>query len=89
MKFERQIEVPLQQDSHLIVVAYGEKFNLKTGFGTSPQSQLKPCAYNNPIFVDVDGGGFTPNGDTLGFDLPGAPKNVEAVKALLEARRTN
>ncbi|MCF7762536.1 MAG: CehA/McbA family metallohydrolase [Verrucomicrobia bacterium] len=89
VKFERQIEVPLQQDSHLIVVAYGEKFNLKTGFGTSPQSQLKPCAYNNPIFVDVDGGGFTPNGDTLGFDLPGAPKNVEAVKALLETRRTN
>jgi hypothetical protein len=29
----------------------------------------KPVAVSNPIFVDVDGGGFKPNGDTLG-DLP-------------------
>lgn len=87
VKFERVIKVPLQQDSHIIVVACGEKFDLKTGFGTSPQSQLKPCAYNNPIFVDVDGGGFSPNGDTLGFSLPSAQSNVETVRSMLEARR--
>ncbi|MDA1277073.1 MAG: CehA/McbA family metallohydrolase [Verrucomicrobia bacterium] len=87
VKFERVIKVPLQQDSHIIVVAYGEKFDLKTGFGSSPQSQLKPCAYNNPIFVDVDGGGFSPNGDTLGFSLPSAQSNVETVRSMLEARR--
>ena len=31
---------------------------------------MKPFAYHNPIFVDVDGHGFTPNGDTLGWPLP-------------------
>ena len=64
------------------MVAYGENFDLRTGFGTSPQSQLKPCAYNNPIFVDVDGGGFAPNGDTLGFDLPVKNLTVEQVREL-------
>lgn len=70
VKFDRSIEVPLSQDAHLIVVAKGENFDLKTGYGTSDQAKLKPCAYHNPIYVDVDGGGFTPNGDNLGFDLP-------------------
>jgi hypothetical protein len=31
---------------------------------------MHPFAYNNPIFVDVDGHGFKPNGDALGFPLP-------------------
>jgi hypothetical protein len=26
----------------------------------------RPVAVSNPIFVDVDGGGFKGNGDTLG-----------------------
>lgn len=86
VKFDRVIKVPLQRDSHIIVVAYGENFDLKTGFGTSPQSRLRPCAYNNPIFVDVDGGGFTPSRDTLGFDLPSAPSDVEKVKAMMQSR---
>ena len=29
----------------------------------------RPVAVSNPIFVDVDGGGFKANGDTLG-NLP-------------------
>ena len=29
-----------------------------------------PTAISNPIFVDVDGGGFKANGDTLGHPLP-------------------
>ena len=29
----------------------------------------RPVAVSNPIFVDVDGGGFKPNGDPLG-ELP-------------------
>jgi hypothetical protein len=29
-----------------------------------------PIAVSNPIFVDVDGGGFQPNGDDLGVPLP-------------------
>ena len=56
---------------------------LKTGFGSSAQSSNHPTAYNNPIFVDVDGGGFTPNYDTLGFDLPTSKLSVERVQKLL------
>jgi hypothetical protein len=83
VKFDRTIEVPLSEDSHLIVVAYGENFDLKTGYGTSAQSKIKPCAYNNPIYVDVDGGGFTPNGDTLGFALPVKKISVAEARKIL------
>lgn len=66
VRFEHAFEVPLEKDAHLIVVAVGEKTKLTTGYGQSWQSELNPIAYHNPIFVDVDGGGFQPNGDTLG-----------------------
>lgn len=84
VKFDRTITVPLSEDSHLIVVAYGENFTLATGYGTSAQAKLKPCAYNNPIFVDVDGNGFQANGDTLGFDLPVQKLKIEQVRELLK-----
>jgi hypothetical protein len=87
VKFDRTLDVPLSEDSHLIVVATGENFDLKTGFGTSTQARIKPIAYNNPIFVDVDGGGFTPNGDTLGFPLPVKRISVEEARKMLDARR--
>lgn len=83
-KFDRTIDVPLSRDSHLIVVAYGENFDLSTGYGTSPQSGLKPCAYHNPIFVDTDGGGFQPSLDLLGFPLPTKGLSVEEARALLK-----
>jgi hypothetical protein len=83
IKFENTIPVPLAADAHLIVVAYGENFDLKTGFGTSGQSAAKPCAYNNPIFVDLDGNGFTPNGDSLGFPLPSGRISVSQAKEQL------
>jgi hypothetical protein len=81
VKFDRTLEVKLNEDAHLIVVAIGENHDLSLGYGTSAQARMKPCAYHNPIFVDVDGGGFAPNGDTLGYDLP--VKNV----SVQEARR--
>ena len=83
LKFEQTIPVPLTADAHLIVVAYGENFDLKTGFGTSGQSAAKPCAYNNPIFVDLDGNGFTPSGDNLGFPLPSGRISVAQAKEQL------
>jgi len=46
-------------------VAIGENSTLEKGFGTSDQAKIHPCAYNNPIFVDVDGNGFEPSGETL------------------------
>jgi hypothetical protein len=70
VKFDRTLPVDLSEDAHVIAVAIGENHDLSTGFGTSTQARIKPCAYHNPIFVDMDGDGFKPNGDTLGYDLP-------------------
>ena len=86
VKFERAIEVKLTEDSHLIVVAIGEQSTMKTGYGTSSYAGLKPCAYINPIWVDVDDGGFKPNGDTLDWDLPVGRQNAKTIRALLKAR---
>ncbi len=83
VKFDHTVRLTLSQDAHIIVVATGENSTLKTGFGSSAQSSLRPTAYNNPIFVDVDGGGFTPNGDTLGFELPTHKLSVDRVQKLL------
>jgi hypothetical protein len=83
VRFDQTLKLNLQQDAHLIVVAIGEKHTLVTGFGSSPQSKLQPVAYNNPIFIDVDGGGFRPNGDTLGFDLPVGGLSVDDVRKRL------
>jgi len=86
VKFERTIDIPLSEDAHLIAVATGEKSDLSIGYGTSAQAKIKPLAYHNPIFVDVDGGGFTPNGDPLGFPLPVKKLSVEEAKAMLAGR---
>ena len=43
-------------------------------------------AYNNPIFVDIDGGGFKPNGDTLDWTLPVKGLTVEDAKRILSER---
>jgi len=88
VKFDETITVPLSQDSHLIVVAIGEHSDLSRGYGTSDQAKTHPVAYHNPIFVDVDGHGFTPNGDTLGFPLPTAKVGVEEARRLLGAPPT-
>jgi hypothetical protein len=84
VKFDEVIPVRLSEDSHLIVVATGENSTLATGYGTSGQAKLRPIAYNNPIFVDTDGGGFKPNGDNLGWALPVKGQSVEEVRALLQ-----
>lgn len=84
VKFERTLKVPLQEDAHLIVVALGENHDLKTGYGSSGQSTLKPIAYNNPIFVDIDGNGFRPNGDTLGHHLP-VKRPIDEVREIIGA----
>lgn len=80
VKFEQKIHVPLQHDAHLIVVAMHETMGQEIGFGTSDYAKMRPCAYNNPIYVDADGNGFTPNGDTLGFDLPVGGLTVDKVR---------
>ena len=89
VKFARTIEIKLKEDAHLIVVAMGENSTLKTGYGTSTNANLKPCAYINPIWVDVDGGGFKANGDTLGWNLPVGRQDPKKIRALLKAKGLN
>ncbi|MBE7497674.1 MAG: carboxypeptidase regulatory-like domain-containing protein [Verrucomicrobiaceae bacterium] len=84
VKFDEKLHIPLQHDAHLIVVAIDEDGNQAVGYGTSDYAKMRPCAYNNPIYVDADGGGFTPNYDTLGFDLPVGGLNADKAKAMLE-----
>lgn len=83
IKFEETIHVPLQQDAHLIVVALDEDGDEKVCYGTSDYAKIRPCAYNNPIYVDADGDGFKPNYDTLGFDIPAGAMTADKAKAQL------
>ena len=69
IKFKRKLTVRLKEDSHLVVVT-GHSVR-KLGDVMGPQwGGQKPAALSNPVFVDVDGDGFQPNMDTLGFPLP-------------------
>lgn len=86
VQFDQHLQVPLSEDSHLIVVAYGEESDLSIGYGSSTQASWKPCAYHNPIYVDVDGNGFQANGDTLGWELPVKRLDVEEVQAMIDQR---
>jgi hypothetical protein len=68
IKFDREIPLQLQRDSHVIVAAIGEHSRLGNVMGPDHAND-RPVAVSNPIFVDVDGDGFKPNGDPLG-ELP-------------------
>jgi hypothetical protein len=67
VKFDREIDLALKTDAHIIVVATGENSTIGPVMG---QTNAPPLAISNPIYVDVDGGGFKANGDTLGAPLP-------------------
>jgi hypothetical protein len=84
IRFERDIFVPLSEDSSIIVVARGEHSTLETGYGTSPQGRMHPTAYNNPIFVDLNGSGFSPSHDSLDWQLPTKKSNLEEIKRQLK-----
>jgi hypothetical protein len=71
LKFDHNIPVQLKSDAHLIVAVAGEGAALGRVMGPD-EGKAMPCAVANPIFVDVDGGGFQPNGDHLGLPLPPA-----------------
>lgn len=69
VKFESEIALDLKEDTHIIVAAIGE--GLQLGRVMGPRwGEKPPVAVSNPIFVDVDGEGFKPNGDLLDVPLP-------------------
>ena len=69
LKFERELDFELESDAHLIVATIGDGFSLGHVMGPD-HGKDKPCAVSNPIYIDLDGKGFTPNKDTLGAPLP-------------------
>jgi hypothetical protein len=64
VKFEREIPLALKADAHVIVAVIGEHARLGPVAGPD-HADDRPVAFANPIFVDVDGGGFKANGDLL------------------------
>ena len=68
-KFECDILLELAEDAHIIVAAIGEGLQLGRIMGPK-WGEKPPVAVSNPIFVDVDGDGFKPNGDLLDLPLP-------------------
>ena len=75
VKFEASIPLELTQDTHVIVVAAGEGLRLGPVMG-DVRGKAMPIAVTNPIFVDVDGGGFRSNGDGLDAPLPPGTKSA-------------
>ncbi len=69
VKFANTLELTLPADAHLIVVAGEVGGSLGKVYGEA-ETKSQPAAMSNPIFVDVDGGGFTANKDQLDADLP-------------------
>ncbi len=68
VKFDQDIPLHLERDAHVIVAAIGEQSRLGPVAGPV-HADDRPVAVSNPIFVDVNGDGFKPNGDPLG-ELP-------------------
>ena len=69
VQFSQTINVQLDEDSHIIVVAGNRSTKLGDVMGPSGGDQY-PAALTNPVFVDIDGNGFKPNLDTLDHPLP-------------------
>jgi hypothetical protein len=69
VRFHEEVPLELAADTHVIVVAAGEKSTLGPVMGPTYGKHI-PIAVSNPIYVDVDGNGFQANGDTLGAPLP-------------------
>jgi hypothetical protein len=64
VKFDRRIPLALARDAHVIVAVTNEHGYLGPVVGPE-HARDRPVAISNPIFADVDGGGFKASGDRL------------------------
>ncbi len=80
-KFEQTMDVQLQEDTHIIVVALGEGLALGSIMGPKHGSNM-PAAISNPIFVDIGNDGFQPNGDLLDIPLPATAEELHKLHGL-------
>ena len=69
LKFDRTLDIVLKQDSQIVVVT-GHRTETLGDVAGPTWGKQHPAALTNPVFIDVDGNGFQPNKDTLGFPLP-------------------
>jgi hypothetical protein len=69
VKFDANLPLELKKDTHVIVATIQEEGRVGRVMGTQ-WGNMPPTAVSNPIFVDVDGGGFKANGDLLDVPLP-------------------
>ena len=69
VRFEAELQLKLKSDAHVIVVCGSDK-PLGPNVVGSFWGNYRAAAISNPIFVDVDGNGFTANKDTLDHPLP-------------------
>ena len=69
VKFDSTFNLTLEEDAHVIVATIGEGMTMEKVMGRR-YGRRSPIAVSNPIFVDVRGDGFQPNGDELGLPLP-------------------
>jgi hypothetical protein len=68
VKFEGEFPLVLSEDTHVVVAATNENAGLGLVYGPQ-RGSANPIAINNPIFIDTDANGFTPNGDLIGHPL--------------------
>lgn len=68
IRFKHAVTIPLEEDAHIIAATIGMNSSLGEVMG-SQAGVTQPCAVTNPVFVDVDGDGWQPNGDDLGIPL--------------------
>ncbi|MCI0359799.1 MAG: CehA/McbA family metallohydrolase, partial [Planctomycetaceae bacterium] len=73
VRFSASLPIKVAADTHIIVATIGEGLTLGPVMGPNYGGKLPPVAVTNPIFVDVDGKGFTPNRDLLDVPLAIAP----------------
>ncbi len=66
--FDETVPLVLERDAHVVVTCIGAGKQLGAVMGPD-RGKDAPCAVGNPIFVDVNGNGFEPNGDMLGLPL--------------------